>query len=316
MRGAHTRTRPPPDFPISSLAAGCAARCAERDPHRHLSSQVDPGPASADADAPECARPPRTVDRKQFRGFARAVHVYPELIGSEDTDLVFDRVRRLLLLEALAGHTFAESLERLGADVHAAEQGFGGAAHRSIGATQFVAACVRFAAKICPDGTELHAALDQFMDRRLMRLHRTICGVSAYDAFLRSRSATAVFAASRQGLLRVFALFSKPASSGGDHCMDLGNWLSLLEHASLLDSAPGATPVNRLTKTDAVRLFVEVNLDDLQLDLVKVGQQEVNRSNGRLQRRSRAPPPACPLPTLPAAHIARRHALLAPLCQR
>ena len=79
------------------------------------------------------------MGRMQWRGFARALELYPEVVSREEVDLIFDRVKRT---RRLGGDKYMSALALAGIEdlgrLDVATQ---------IGATQFVAAIMRLSLK-------------------------------------------------------------------------------------------------------------------------------------------------------------------------
>ena len=79
------------------------------------------------------------MGRMQWRGLARALEIYPEMVPREDVDLIFDRVKRTRRL----GDKYMSALALAGIE------DLGGLdVATQIGATQFVAAIIRLSVKV------------------------------------------------------------------------------------------------------------------------------------------------------------------------
>ena len=231
-----------------------------------------------------------SLTQPQFQGFCIAIGISPSLVDQED------RIERVLppglvqniLKRAMQENSVGEvskAMERIGllkrvvsSTITTAEICF----------TQFVSAIIRVAhAAYAGQVTGLGAQMDMLMTERVLPVHRHIALPSRFDRFLRSRAAVCVFIehdAALKAIFRRFSTLNKSAWHERVHCetLDLGEWLQLLTAAGLFEdvmhrsiddadwdlSEDFTSGMPRFSHLVATRIFVEVNLEDIQLDMV------------------------------------------------
>ena len=218
-----------------------------------------------------------TMSRAQFRGFMIALGVSPSPLPFSHLAVIFAKSHRILKSDEAAS-----ALGKEGAETH------GHRSDRGVGITQFVSALVRVAHALFPrvHSQGLGEQILAFAEQYATPLHEKVAIPTRWDVFLRSRSARAVYEAHRPALHTLFRRFTALDTGSAfarQHVLSMNalEWLTMLtvggwfEHAKPNNQTnathkPSADGVSaNLTQFQAIRIFVEVNLEDVQLDLVK-----------------------------------------------
>jgi hypothetical protein len=232
-----------------------------------------------------------SLSHAQFRGVIIAAGLSPSPVAFSATDIIYTRVLRMLNVKVGSVEKAAAAERRVQVLQRAAEET--GAAVMNdavIGFTQFVAAMVRVSHALFRGHERgLAKQFERMMNEAILPLHARVTAPNRYDWFLRSRPGVCVFHEHQSALRAVFERFAdldastKQAVIHSD-TMNIHEWLALLEHGGFLDdtiveagpeqastSLDFALPdMIRLTRPAATRIFVEVNLEDIQLDMVPV----------------------------------------------
>ena len=240
-----------------------------------------------------------SLSHAQFRGFCIAIGISPQTVGHNVADVIFTRARRMLNFK-VGNHAKAEGAKSRMSTLTRAMNEAGGLTGKDdeLGFTQFVAGMIRVAhAAYAGVANGLGAQLDMMMDENVLPVHKAIAHPARLDRFLRSRAATCVFiehATELRALFKTFSVLDKSSSHARVHSetMNIGEWLQVLTSGGYFKEAMETSRDNicsdldakykggrpKLSHMVAVRIFIEVNLEDVQLDMVPLDAVHMHKT--------------------------------------
>ena len=207
-----------------------------------------------------------SLSRTQFRGLVVAVmDFHPRPPGEHVIDAIWSRT--LNLSTSKLSEMFNKSSRNLLAMRDGDEIGF----------TQFMSAMLRVANAAYHGHIKGAAAqFEALMEHCILPVHMQVAKIFEYDRFLRSRPAVCVMQEHRAALEAIFDYFasldatSRHASMHAP-TMNVSEWLKTVAAGGYFDVQGSRQSTElALIPLNAIRIFVEVNMDDLQLDVVEM----------------------------------------------
>ena len=217
---------------------------------------------------------------KQFRGFVAAIGLAPQVISFRSLDTIFTRSQRITKgkIDAAANKRTAGGPDEQDED--------------ELGFTQFLCALLRVAnASYTGRVAGMQAQFDSMMEKDVLPLHQRIANPNLFDRFLRSRPAVCVYHEHTLAMRDIFDLQAKlqvTSRHAFTHVstMNVSEWLALLSMGGYFAAKSKTSSAEHvghgqfaavLTRLRAIRIFAEINLDDVSLDVVETDEVHLHK---------------------------------------